>query len=101
MSAWVSHTKSKLVVVRVDREYYPCYIDRVKSISEQRQKMKNTYRLFWTRSDKQGDIKCGEYGTQEAAEAAIPEALTALLDQCAAEDMDDIREGSFSIESCE
>jgi len=64
--------------------------------------MKNTYRLFWTSSDKQGDIKCGEHGTRKAAEAAIPEALTALLDQCTdAASADEIREGSFSIESCE
>lgn len=57
-----------------------------------------TYKLFWTRADKQGDIDMGDYASREEAEAAVPAALAEMLAQCGeSEQAAEIRAGSFGV----
>jgi len=63
-----------------------------------------TYRLYWTRADRQGDMDMGEYPTREAAEAAIPECEAEMLAQCATtepestEERAELMAGSWDVE---
>jgi hypothetical protein len=45
--------------------------------------MDKTYKLYWTRSDGQGDILMGEYRTRALAERAIMDGIAVLTAECA------------------
>jgi len=56
-------------------------------------------KLFWVSHDKQGDFPMGDFPTEEAARAAIPEAQKDLLEQCTDEDCrEEILRGTWTLE---
>jgi len=58
-----------------------------------------TVTLYWIRPDGQGDLNMGTYDTREAAEAAIPDALEELLQQCGEEfQRQQISDGTWSVQ---
>lgn len=58
-----------------------------------------TFKLYWTRADKQGSLPMGDFSIRAEAEAAIPLAKEILLDQCG-EDYQkaEIEAGTWSVD---
>lgn len=65
--------------------------------------MTKTFKLYWIRADEQGSLPMGAFASRAEAEASIPAAKAALLDQCAVGEghEDEIEAGRFEIDEDE
>jgi hypothetical protein len=59
-----------------------------------------TVTLWWVSEDGSGDLNMGDYASATLAEAAIPEAMAELLEQCANDDeRSGIRAGRWTVDT--